>query len=322
MKGYAFKLGPLVSLDRKYIGFTVADNGKTIAWMVYLLPTLSLAVIASILIIVIVHTKWGIEHVKLLYRPTSEQESTENSDTKPWKYYSILIRTSCVIVFFINIVDCVFEAARTFTLFNSEIAWRQILLTVFTLICPLILAYFVSVRTGRKIGEPIEWYSRCLLKRTFFFWNFGILLYYIIFNILPIVILLFINPIRTIALVSLAITLLLSYGLLLAIYAALFSFPLATGRVWTRRRIYKRRVSFGALIIVLGVCSLIIVTPILYVYLMVIKKGVNTGGVLGIMIALIPTIITVSATWFGKRTLKNTKGLGVARLIKLLTIRN
>jgi len=117
--------------------------------------------------------------------------------------------------------------------------------------------------------------------------------------LIPTFVLVLAEPIETIAVVSLAVSLFLFTAIAMSIIVLIVEGQMPG----TTSPISKRStVALSIFIIFFGGC---VATSLIGLYLYIIEEGANTGGLSGTLITFIPTIITAVAAYFGKQALKN-----------------
>ena len=132
-----------------------------------------------------------------------------------------------------------------------------------------------------------------LIRQNFIFvvLNFLVFVTILAWCIFPTVVLAFADPVRTSAVVSMAV-----FSFLCTVIAI---------SIITQKRAKILIVSLIALPVTA------VVLPLVVLYLYIIYKGVSTGGLKGAIIAFIPAALTAVTAWFGKRALeKNDKQKG------------
>ena len=123
-------------------------------------------------------------------------------------------------------------------------------------------------------------------------WNFLVFAVIIVWNVIPTILLIFINPVETLAVLALAV----SVFFLFSVSLAILLFKVNSKNPTTTKKIVL------TLLIIIFLVYVFIHT--LYLYVRLIDRGINTGGFLGYIVTVVPAVITTAAAWGGKKILQ------------------
>ena len=287
------------SSDTIYQGYTVQGNARNVAYAIFYVPTIVLLILIFTLYARLTNTNFATRYIKKIA-----------AAKKP--YYQLFFS-----VYFVTAISCVIhivsEVIGVFIWFDTTAApATSTKFCIFVFLCSLTLIPAILIAKYHSndlmtvhcfVCSRFPKISKCLLA-----WNFLLFTTILIWSLIPILILVFVNPIQTLSIVLLSLSILFLVCILITIWYTLF-FPTGENQEnqdvandgtkgWWHKgmRWCLNLTIFGTL------SSCFIFMAILLVYLL--HKGVNTGGVLGFILALAPGTIIAIAAWFSGKILK------------------
>ena len=157
-------------------------------------------------------------------------------------------------------------------------------------------------------------------KTTLLIWNFLLFVAVIAWSIVPTLLLLLVNTVVTFAIVTLTMALFVLGAIAITLLLLCIVVPSRTGsklllthrsdkNIWhffgRIMNVVAKICCWDAFWIGLSISCLILFTTsvLLTIYAFIIMKGASDGGVIGLFVAFIPTILTAGGAWFGKKLL-------------------
>lgn len=312
LKAYANAQGLLQSWDSQYRGYISNDNGFVIYSI--LVPVILLTTAVTIVVGKIVLSKSF--HKSVL-------EKTESKKKQP---YNFLFLTAYILI---AIVNCVFVGAEIIGIFiwcgKEESAHRTVLIKLLVFGFSILLAIIVAGLTNREFEmlteRPQTKYTvarvskLCVSQRTaagskrfciaqlLMILNIELFAVIITWNLIPIVLLIFVNPVKTIAGVSFVLSLFVLFPITLTLIAKSYEGSIQfhtndSTQSCTCVNIKSNLINFWIIICILYVVFIWVTT-----YQRIVQRGADTGGAVMFAVAFLPPAILSAVAIGAKRLL-------------------
>ena len=298
------------SSDSKYKGYTVQGTAKKDAYLCFYIPTLALLIVIYFLYPRLIITKWASNYLKKI----SAKEKPYYQLFLSVYFVTVLVNVSYISLEVQHIAG--FEWVDPGVKLSNATVSKFVVFIVCCIIVNLIPAYFVSrnstdLRNLPKFFKTITVlcfgvYCCCCntshVARFLLAWNFLTFTSILVWSFIPTLILVFVNPIQTLAVVLLVLSLFfLSY----TSFAVAFTYYAIADDEQNNDRLKKYGSLCLTVLIVIGVGITLWFMTVLAVIL--IHRGVSTDGTLGFVLVFAPGIIAGIAAWFSRKVLAQYK---------------
>ena len=219
--------------------------------------------------------------------------------------YIMVATINCA--FFILEVVGIVAWSRTGDITGVGTTVSKVIHILLSCVLSAVVAVFAARSDLKNVPERLLKYACCIglccsnkhvVHKAIVAMNFLVFAEILGWCLFPTLVLVLADPVKTIAVVSLAISLFLFTAIAMSIIVLI-----AEGNMpGENNPVTKSTVAISVFIVFFGGC---VVTSLIGLYLYIIEKGANTGGLSGTLIAFIPTIITTVAAYFGKEALRN-----------------